>query len=376
MRIRRKQLMGIFLSAALAAGSILAPVSAKEKTDVTDLLKVKNSVGRKASGKNQAEIHVKKYRSSKEMPDEEGYKYDSSWQGKTVKIYADQSGVLLIEGESEDKADSYGTLYDNEKKEIKEYQKEGVFIRSVSAGTVYSLKLPKKSGSFILQSFQMEDHQKSLKQNDSFMQTATGSFFYHEFSLKKRSTAFVLTLPASEQKLYYNLQKKTKSGWKMLSKTRMATDQYEEVIPQNVYGLSKGHYRMAVKAKTGVPYMIGYASHRFPKIYKTKKSKAMKIVLNSEMQDLYTDSEKASRWYRVYRKTTKRKRRIDISTAINSGKLKFTIYKKGRKKPLKIYKLSGQKERKYRLKHGAGTYYIKVSKIGKNTNGVYSIDYL
>ena len=25
---------------------------------------------------------------------------------------------------------------------------------------------------------------------------------------------------------------------------------------------------------------------------------------------------------------------------------------------------------------GAGTYYIKVSKIGKNTNGVYSIDYL
>ena len=42
MRIRRKQLMGIFLSAALAAGSILVPVSAKEKTDVTDLLKVKN----------------------------------------------------------------------------------------------------------------------------------------------------------------------------------------------------------------------------------------------------------------------------------------------------------------------------------------------
>ena len=41
MGIRRKQLMGIFLSAALAAGSILVPVSAKEKTDVTDLLKVK-----------------------------------------------------------------------------------------------------------------------------------------------------------------------------------------------------------------------------------------------------------------------------------------------------------------------------------------------
>ena len=162
----------------------------------------------------------------------------------------------------------------------------------------------------------------------------------------------------------------------MLSKTKTADDDCEKALSRSVYGLAKGNYRAAVKGKTGTPYLIGYVPETVVKKYKTKKSKAKKITLESFQTDLYTDTERASRWYRISRKTAKKKRYIEISTSMNSGKLKFTIYKKGRKKPLKIYKLSGQKERKYRLKHGAGTYYIKVSKIGKNTNGVYSIDYL
>ena len=380
MGIRRKQLMGIFLSAALAAGSILVPVSAKEKTDVTDLLKVKNRTeynkGRRAAGKNQAEIHVKKYRSIGEMPGEEGYKYSSSWQGKTVKIYADQSGLLVIGGESEDMADACGTLYDASGKEVKEYQKEGLLMKVVSAGTVYSLKLPEKFRSFTVEADLMEDHQKVLRKNDSYVQTATGGYFYHEFTLKKRSMAMLPILPFTDQKLSYNIQRKTKAGWKMLSKTKTADDDYEKALSRSVYGLAKGNYRAAVKGKTGTPYLIGYVPETVVKKYKTKKSKAKKITLESFQTDLYTDTERASRWYRISRKTAKKKRYIEISTSMNSGKLKFTIYKKGRKKPLKIYKLSGQKERKYRLKHGAGTYYIKVSKIGKNTNGVYSIEYL
>lgn len=129
MRIRWKQLMGILLSVVLAAGCVLAPVSAKEKTDVADLLKVKSRAvynkGRKAAGKNKAEIHVKKYRSIGEMPDEDGYEYSSSWQGKAIKIYADQSGVLIIGAELED--GDYGTLYDASGKEVKEYRKEGLY---------------------------------------------------------------------------------------------------------------------------------------------------------------------------------------------------------------------------------------------------------
>lgn len=93
--------MGVFLSAALAAGSILVPVSAKEKTDVTDLLKVKNRTeynkGRKAAGKNQAEIHVKKYRSIGEMPGEEGTSTAPHGRAKQLKSYADQSGLLVTE---------------------------------------------------------------------------------------------------------------------------------------------------------------------------------------------------------------------------------------------------------------------------------------
>ena len=378
MRIRWKQLMGILLSVVLAAGCVLAPVSAKEKTDVADLLKVKSRAvynkGRKAAGKNKAEIHVKKYRSIGEMPDEDGYEYSSSWQGKAIKIYADQSGVLIIGAELED--GDYGTLYDASGKEVKEYRKEGLFMQSVPSGAVYSLKLPEKFRSFAVEADLMEDHQKVLRKNDSYVQTVSEGYFYHEFTLKKRSMAMLPILPFTDQKLSYDIQRKTKVGWKILSKTKTADDDCEKALSRSVYGLAKGNYRAAVKGKTGTPYLIGYVPETVVKKYKTKKSKAKKITLESFQTDLYTDTERASRWYRISRKTAKKKRYIEISTSMNSGKLKFTFYKKGRKEALKVYTLSGQKERKYRLKHGAGTYYIKVSKIGKNTNGVYSIDYL
>lgn len=71
MSIRCKQLIGILMSVVLAMGSLLVPVSAKEKTDITELLKIKSRAAynkcRKAAGKNKAEIHVKKYRSIGEM---------------------------------------------------------------------------------------------------------------------------------------------------------------------------------------------------------------------------------------------------------------------------------------------------------------------
>ena len=42
MSIRCKQLIGILMSVVLAMGSLLVPVSAKEKTDITELLKIKS----------------------------------------------------------------------------------------------------------------------------------------------------------------------------------------------------------------------------------------------------------------------------------------------------------------------------------------------
>lgn len=379
MKKRWKQLMGILLSAVIAAGSFGIPVSAKDKTDLADLLDVTGKKifkkGKKVSGKNQAEIHVKRYRSLSEIPDKEGYAYNSSWQGKTVKIYADQAGVLMIAGESDDDGEVFGTLYDASGKEVREYQKEGALIKSVPAGTVYSLKLPNKCKSFTVETILTTDHVKTMRSDDLYLQTGSGSYFYHEFTVKKRAMVIQPSLPLSGQGLSYNIQKKTKSGWKKLSKVKTAAASNEKVLVQSIYGLSKGSYRVAVKIKSGEPYMVGYSTTPIPKKYRTRKSKAKKITLDSQMIDLYTDTEQASRWYRVNRKTAKKKRHIETAVFMNSGKVKITIYKKGRKKPLKTYKLSGQKEKKYRLKNGAGTYYIKISKIGKNTNGVYSIGY-
>ncbi|WP_290756520.1 hypothetical protein [Anaerostipes sp.] len=379
MKKRWKQLAGILLSAVIAAGSFGIPVSAKDKTDWKDFLSVNGEKifqkGKKVSGKNQAEIHVKRYNSLAVIPDEDGYVYNSAWQGKTVKIYADQAGVLMIAGESDDDVEAFGTLYDASGKEVREYRKQGGLIKSVPAGTVYSLKLPDKCKSFTVEAILTTDHVKTIKPDDLYLQTGSGNYFHHEFTVKKRALVTQPSLPLSGQRLSYNVQKKTKSGWKKLSKVKSAAASDEKALVQSIYGLSKGSYRVAVKIKSGEPYIVGYSTAPIPKKYKTKKSKAKKISLYSQMIDLYTDTEKASRWYRVNRKTAKKKRYIETAVVMNSGRLKISIYKKGRKKPLKTYKLSGQKEKRYRLKNGAGTYYIKVSKIGKNTNGVYSIDY-
>lgn len=44
MRRRWKQLMGILISVVFTAGNFSVPVSAKEKTELEDLLKVKSNL--------------------------------------------------------------------------------------------------------------------------------------------------------------------------------------------------------------------------------------------------------------------------------------------------------------------------------------------
>lgn len=53
MSIRCKQLIGILMSVVLAMGSLLVPVSAKEKTDITELLKIKSRAAYNRAEKRQ-----------------------------------------------------------------------------------------------------------------------------------------------------------------------------------------------------------------------------------------------------------------------------------------------------------------------------------
>ena len=64
----------------------------------------------------------------------------------------------------------------------------------------------------------------------------------------------------------------------------------------------------------------------------------------------------------------------DINGSRNLYELRkdqVSVYKKGRKKPVKSLTLSGEKIKRFSFKGSKGTYYIKVAKSGRQTNGSY-----
>ena len=107
-----------------------------------------------------------------------------------------------------------------------------------------------------------------------------------------------------------------------------------------------------------------------------KKSKAKSISLNKEISNIYTTGEKAERWNKVKVTSSKKKRRLEFGEDTVSGGYKFTIYKAGSKKVFKTIKVTQEASGKMvTLPKKKGTYYFKISKLTKKTNGVYEIGY-
>lgn len=91
---------------------------------------------------------------------------------------------------------------------------------------------------------------------------------------------------------------------------------------------------------------------------------------------IYTTGEKTSRWYKISITSTKKKRILNIGKNTVSGGYKFTIYKKGKKKAIKTIKVTGNANAKIaKMPKKKGTYYIRISKLTKKTNGTYEIGY-
>ncbi len=101
-----------------------------------------------------------------------------------------------------------------------------------------------------------------------------------------------------------------------------------------------------------------------------KKSKAK----NLNATEIYTINEKAARWYKLYVTSTKKQSKLKILTVADQGGFKFTIYQSGKKKPIKTVKTSVKHlDKTVKLPKKKGTYYVKVSKVTKKTNGYYEI---
>ena len=135
--------------------------------------------------------------------------------------------------------------------------------------------------------------------------------------------------------------------------------------------MTKGEYRLAIKAPTTQLNAVSYTSSSKSKKVAYKKSKAKKIKLDGQTSNIYTTGEKTSRWYKISITSTKKKRILNLGKNTVSGGYKFTIYKNGKKKAIKTIKVTENANAKIaKMPKKKGTYYIRISKLTKKTNEI------
>ena len=107
-------------------------------------------------------------------------------------------------------------------------------------------------------------------------------------------------------------------------------------------------------------------------LYTTKNYAKKKVAYKkSKAKNL---NATAARWYKVSVKSSKKQSKLKILTVADQGGFKFTIYERGKKKPVKTVKTSAKHlEKTVKLPKKKGMYYVKVSKRTKKTNGYYEI---
>lgn len=296
-----------------------------------------------------------------------------------VKITAKDPGTLIISAESSNTETTTLVLYDENKTRLGTIV-DGTMIPNVKKGDVYYVELPVKVEMMAMTTIVLEDHITKLKNGGTMIQTGTGQMEYRTFRLSKRSAAdmWMASLSDGPQRGTFAIQKYTKGSWKTVS--RMTSRNITNIGFGSLlsYGLKKGTYRFACKMPKGVMYSFGYLRTSMKKKYATKKEHAQIVKKNSVRENLFTTTEKKSRWYQIKRTTIRGKNQyIGVYAYTAIGKMKISIYKKGTKKPLKTKIINGASDQSYYMKfkpkQGVGTYFVKIKKIGKNTNGGYEV---
>lgn len=306
----------------------------------------------------------------------DNYKFTSKMEGKLISINSQIDGTLCIweDGGTE--------ILDSDKKKLtlKKAENDCYFIKNVKKNSKYYIKIAenmhKEYGrNAIINAYMYPDNVSNIKNKKSYIQSGQNKYTYKYFTIEKRTKSLVIAAPIFidyKTHTYYYIQKKEKNKWENIT-SRQIGEADEHGKGYRVCGLKKGQYRIATKTANDQFVFIRTENTSSTSKYSTKKKKAQKVKLKTRKANIYTSTEKASRWYKIYRKTAKHKRYIKMKVQNNSGKVKFTIYKKG--KALKRYTLSDGKSKTYRLKNGKGSYYIKVSKVGAKMNGQYTIQY-
>lgn len=298
---------------------------------------------------------------------------------RMVKITVEDPGYFVVSADTDGDGSQKVKLYDSTKKKVlAQTTSDGdlEYGRLAKTGETFYIQLPAKIDKIIITSGVIKDEFGSMKASDTYYESGTGAATYHPFSISKRS-AVEFNISAINRKggeTYAYIEKKEKGVWKRLDNTvKIEPASYDDDF---IHGLQKGEYRLLIKAPKTQLNAVSFTKSSKSKNIAYKKSKAKSISLNKEISNIYTTGEKAERWYKVKVTSSKKKRRLEFGEDTVSGGYKFTIYKAGSKKVFKTIKVTQEASGKMvTLPKKKGTYYFKISKLTKKTNGVYEIGY-
>lgn len=281
-----------------------------------------------------------------------------------IKITAVESGALFV-GITGDTGQA-GSIYDADNKLI---EKTASFIKTdVKAGETFYIEFPRNSQEGMITAYMLKNQFTTLA-DDLNVQKGEGKETYHTFKMNKRGVATFIMMNLVEKggNTDYKVQRKESGKWRTIG----SNGKVRYTAPAlDIYGLSKGTYRLVLKAGKKQLTTVLYDKESVKKNVAYKKSKAKKI----DTENMYTEKEKAARWYKYTVKSTKKQTELSFETEPNCGGFKFVIYQKGRSKAIKTVTTSVKREDcTVKLPKKKGTYYIKVSKTTKKTNGYYSI---
>ena len=288
-----------------------------------------------------------------------------------IKLTPVESGALGLAVVGDNKQEAI--LYDSNKKIIKKLPLSYVKAQ-VNAGETYYIEFPKNCKEGLITAYVLQNECGGLAKNDLNMQKGEEKETYHTFKMTKRGFAgfVVASMVEDGGNTSYKVQKNEKGKWITIGRTKSFKPTNEDETQIAVgYGLSKGNYRLVLKApKEQLNTMLYTTKNYAKKKVAYKKSKAK----NLNATEMYTMNEKAARWYKVSVKSSKKQSKLKILTVADQGGFKFTIYERGKKKPVKTVKTSAKHlEKTVKLPKKKGMYYVKVSKRTKKTNGYYEI---
>ncbi len=272
-----------------------------------------------------------------------------------------------------------------------------VFLLPVKRENKYYVRFPDTftEGTYGMFAYVFPEHVKRIKSGKgkmvykdgyagdiAYLSKGNGKYIYYPFTVKKKSMAVIrldLMFLDREDVAHFKVQKKVKGKWRNITSERKRYANYQH-NGNFLYGFSKGKYRLGIKVKKGQIARISLHMRNVKYKNTTDKDKAPLIKKGKKKEGMFVWEDTKAHWYKVVKTSKNKVKKLEVQTGTAKDKTTFTIYKEGQKTPLKKMCFRGHdrawfgyyRSKTYTLKDN-GTYYIKVSKANKKTNGAYKI---